>query len=100
VMGLVIGALVWYHGRAHRWWGVAIFGVALGGALGNLVDRLLREPGFARGHVVDMIAYGDWFVGNVADIAVVLAAAVAVALGWRSMPVVTPAVRREPVDGG
>ena len=29
----------------------------LGGALGNLTDRLLREPGFARGHVVDFIEF-------------------------------------------
>lgn len=54
-------------------WAVAL-GLLLGGALGNLVDRLLRPPGFARGHVVDFIAYGDWFVGNVADIAIVVAA--------------------------
>lgn len=54
-------------------WAVAL-GLLLGGALGNLVDRFLREPGFARGHVVDFIAYGDLFVGNVADIAIVAAA--------------------------
>ncbi|MGV8965463.1 MAG: signal peptidase II [Cellulomonas sp.] len=54
-------------------WAVAL-GLLLGGALGNLTDRFLREPGFARGHVVDFIAYGDIFVGNVADIAIVTAA--------------------------
>jgi signal peptidase II len=56
-----------------------ILGLLLGGALGNLTDRLLREPGFGRGHVVDFIDYGGLFIGNVADIAIVLAAA-AVAL--------------------
>ncbi|WP_413450518.1 signal peptidase II [Georgenia phoenicis] len=56
-----------------RGWAVAL-GMLLGGALGNLYDRLLREPGFARGHVVDFISYNGWFVGNVADIAIVLAA--------------------------
>jgi signal peptidase II len=56
-----------------RAWAVAL-GLLLGGALGNLVDRFFREPGFARGHVVDFIAYGNWFVGNVADIAIVGAA--------------------------
>lgn len=56
-----------------RVWTVA-FGLLLGGALGNLVDRFLRPPGPARGHVVDFIAYGNWFVGNVADIAIVTAA--------------------------
>ncbi|WP_152192051.1 signal peptidase II [Georgenia satyanarayanai] len=54
-------------------WALAL-GMLLGGALGNLYDRLLREPGFARGHVVDFINYNGWFVGNVADIAIVLAA--------------------------
>jgi signal peptidase II len=49
-------------------------GLLLGGAVGNLIDRLVRDPGVARGHVVDFIAYGDWFVGNVADIAIVAAA--------------------------
>jgi len=46
----------------------------LGGALGNLTDRLTRDPGFGRGHVVDFIDYNGWFVGNVADIAIVSAA--------------------------
>lgn len=55
-------------------WAVAL-GLLLGGALGNLYDRLLREPGFGRGHVVDFINYNGWFVGNVADIAIVLGAA-------------------------
>ncbi|MBD5788084.1 signal peptidase II [Cellulosimicrobium terreum] len=56
-----------------RAWAVAL-GLLLGGAVGNLVDRLLRDPGFARGHVVDFIDYAGFFVGNVADIAVVGAA--------------------------
>ena len=60
-------------------WAVAL-GLLLGGALGNLVDRLVREPGFARGHVVDFIAYAHVFVGNVADIAIVAAAILIVIL--------------------
>ena len=60
-------------------WAVAL-GLLLGGALGNLVDRLVREPGFARGEVVDFIAYANWFVGNVADIAIVAAAVLVVIL--------------------
>ena len=41
--------------------------LVLGGALGNLGDRLARSPGFLRGHVVDFIAVGWWPVFNVAD---------------------------------
>ncbi len=61
-------------------WALAL-GLLLSGALGNLTDRLLREPGFARGHVIDFIAYRDWFVGNVADIWIVGAAAAIALLG-------------------
>ncbi len=60
-------------------WAVT-FGLLLGGALGNLGDRLFREPGPLRGHVVDFIAYGDWFIGNVADIAIVVAAGLVILL--------------------
>jgi signal peptidase II len=49
-------------------------GLLLGGAVGNLVDRFARPPAPGRGHVVDFIAYGNVFVGNVADIAIVAAA--------------------------
>lgn len=65
-----------------RTWAVAL-GLLLGGAVGNLVDRLFRQPGFAHGEVVDFIAYADWFVGNVADIAIVVAAGLMILLGLR-----------------
>ena len=69
---------------ASRSWAVAL-GLVLGGAVGNLIDRLLREPGVLRGHVIDFIDYGGYFVGNVADIAIVLAAVGIIVLslgGW------------------
>jgi signal peptidase II len=49
-------------------------GLLLGGALGNLTDRIIREPGLGRGHVIDFLNYNGWFIGNVADIAIVSAA--------------------------
>jgi signal peptidase II len=39
----------------------------LGGALGNLCDRLFRSPGFLRGEVVDFVSVGWWPIFNVAD---------------------------------
>lgn len=69
-----------------RTWAVAL-GLLLGGAVGNLIDRLVREPGFAVGHVVDFIAYGDLFVGNVADIAIVAAAGLIILLSLRGVAV-------------
>lgn len=56
-----------------RGWAIAL-GALLGGNLGNLGDRLFRDPGFPSGHVVDFLNYNGWFVGNVADIAIVGAA--------------------------
>jgi signal peptidase II len=51
-------------------------GMVLGGALGNLVDRLLRAPGPLRGHVVDFLSLlapdgSVWPVFNLADSAIV-----------------------------
>ncbi|BDZ43829.1 lipoprotein signal peptidase [Paraoerskovia sediminicola] len=66
-------------------WAVAL-GLLLGGAVGNLIDRLTNDPGFGRGEVVDFIDYGV-FVGNVADIAIVLAAGVIVVLAFRGVGV-------------
>ena len=68
-----IGIIV-YARRAQTSLAVWLFGIGLGGALSNLIDRLFRAPGFGQGHVVDMINYNGWFVGNVADIAIVGAA--------------------------
>nr|WP_239078653.1 signal peptidase II [Cellulomonas marina] len=87
VLTLVAVVVVLVVARAARRigsgaWAVAL-GLLLGGALGNLGDRLFRPPGFARGHVVDFLAYGDFFVGNVADIAIVAAAVLVVLLAVR-----------------
>lgn len=52
------------------------------GAIGNLIDRLFRAPGFGIGHVVDFIRYGDWFIGNVADIVLVVGVIVLIILQY------------------
>jgi signal peptidase II len=53
-----------------RGWVIAL-GLLMGGAIGNLIDRLFRPPGVGEGHVVDFIDYAGLFVGNVADLAIV-----------------------------
>ena len=55
-----------------------------GGALGNLLDRIFREPGFLRGHVVDFIQLPYWAIFNVADMAVVCSAVLIVILTLRA----------------
>jgi signal peptidase II len=52
-------------------WAV-LFGMLLGGNLGNLTDRLTRPPGFGVGHVVDFIqVYAFPAIFNLADVAIV-----------------------------
>ena len=70
----VVGAvIIWKAFGVHsRLWAV-VLGCLLGGVLGNLGDRFFRDPGFARGEVVDMISM-PWMmpaIFNVADIFIV-----------------------------
>ena len=88
VLAVVVLVVVVRSSRrlGSRGWAVA-FGMLLGGALGNLTDRLTREPGFGRGHVVDFIDYNRWFIGNVADIAIVAAACLVALLALQGIRV-------------
>ena len=65
--------IIWFARRiCSLAWGI-VFGLLLGGVLGNLTDRLLREPGFGLGHVVDFLST-PWLlpaIYNVADMSIV-----------------------------
>lgn len=50
-------------------------GLILGGAVGNLTDRIVRGPRFS-GHVVDFVDFQVWPVFNLADVAIVIGAVV------------------------
>jgi signal peptidase II len=70
-------------------WAVAL-GLVLGGALGNLADRLFRAPGVGRGHVVDWISLFSndghvWPIFNLADSAIVCGAVLAAVLALRGV---------------
>lgn len=65
-------------------WAVAL-GLLLGGALGNVTDRLLRDPGPLRGHVVDFLRIPHWPIFNVADASICVAAVLFVALSVRGV---------------
>jgi signal peptidase II len=65
-------------------WAVAL-ALVLGGALGNLADRLFRDPGPLRGHVVDFIALPHYPVFNVADMAIVSGGILMVLLSLRGV---------------
>jgi signal peptidase II len=82
---LVVAVVVRVSRRlGSRVWAAAL-GLLLGGALGNLVDRLTRPPGFARGHVVDFLELPNWPVFNVADSSISTAAVLIVVLGVRGI---------------
>lgn len=59
-----------------------VLGLLLGGASGNLADRLFRTPGPLRGAVVDWIDFRVWPVFNVADSAIVVGGILAVLLSF------------------
>lgn len=67
------------------WWAVAM-GLMLGGALGNLIDRLFREPAPLQGHVVDFLRLPNWPVFNIADSCLVVSAVMIVALSVFNVP--------------
>ncbi|MDQ1122499.1 signal peptidase II [Microbacterium trichothecenolyticum] len=73
-LAVVAGVIVFLAVRRvrSRLWAI-VLGLLLGGVLGNLTDRLLREPGFPVGHVVDFIST-PWMmpaIYNVADVFIV-----------------------------
>ncbi len=85
VVAVVVAVVIVRMSRRVRslTWAFAL-GLLLGGAMGNLVDRVIREPGFGRGHVVDFIHYLrfpfiDFPVFNLADSCIVTAA---ILIGW------------------
>jgi signal peptidase II len=81
---VVIAVLRLAAGIRDRWWAFGL-GLLLGGALGNLSDRILREPSPLRGHVVDFLHLTHWPVFNVADIALTFAAVTIILRTWRGV---------------
>lgn len=62
---------------------VVALSLVLGGAIGNLLDRVFRAPGFLRGEVVDFIRVGAFPSFNVADSAITIGAVLLLVWGWR-----------------
>lgn len=88
ISSLAVISLLVFSGRAKtlRW--VILAGFVLGGAAGNLADRLFRDPGFANGHVVDFIQVPFNFATfNVADSFLVVGICIAAFLTFRGEPI-------------
>lgn len=62
---------------------IVALSLVLAGALGNLIDRLVRSPGFLRGHVVDFVKVSVWPVFNVADAALTVGVILLLWWSWR-----------------
>ncbi|MEY4082022.1 MAG: hypothetical protein RLZZ389_289 [Actinomycetota bacterium] len=86
---LVMIAILHYSVKiTSRGWAV-VLGLVLGGILGNVVDRIFREPGVLRGHVIDWLQLPNWPVFNIADMAIVFAALISMVLTARNIPPIT-----------
>ena len=85
--------------RSARW--ALALGLILGGALGNLLDRLFRAPGPLRGAVVDFIDLPRWPSFNVADSAIVVGGVLAVLLSFLGVePTAARVEETATTDGG
>ena len=90
LFGFLVMAVIFYYSTriTSKGWSV-VLGLAMGGILGNLVDRIFRKPGVFRGHVIDWLQIPNWPVFNIADTAIVVAAAISMILSLRNIPPVT-----------
>ena len=74
---VVVVVILWQIRRLRSLSWSLFLGLLLGGVLGNLTDRLTREPGFPEGHVIDFISTPWMWLGfneaiyNIADIGIV-----------------------------
>ena len=86
VIAVIAAGVVLRFGRrlGDRTWAVAL-GLLLAGVCGNLTDRVFREPGFLRGHVVDFLELPHWPVFNVADMLIDAAVLLIVVQTWRGI---------------
>ncbi len=75
-------------------------GMIIGGAVGNLLDRLFRSPGWFRGGVIDFIDVQWWPIFNVADIAVTLGGALLILSTILPVPAAEPPAAGVTDDGG
>jgi signal peptidase II len=80
-IAIVIGVIVFAVKAVRSAWYTVALGLIMGGALGNIHDRLLRDPSPFHGAVVDFLELPNWPVFNIADMGVVGGAILIVALG-------------------
>ena len=88
-MGVSLVILRMSRRLRNVWWAVALGGI-LGGALGNLIDRMTQDPAPLRGFVIDFIEWPGFPVWNLADAAIVGSVALVLLLSLRDVPYDAP----------
>jgi signal peptidase II len=83
-LGVVVYILRTARNLRSIGWAITL-GLLLGGATGNLLDRIFRAPGLFQGHVVDWIELPHWPVFNLADSSIVCAGVLVVLLALRGI---------------
>jgi signal peptidase II len=79
---IVVGVILVASRRLTSAPSAVALGLVLGGALGNVTDRLIRGSGFS-GEVVDFLDFHVWPVFNLADSAIVIGAILLLVIGLR-----------------
>lgn len=98
ILAALVAVVILWQIRRLRSISWAIFlGLLLGGVLGNLTDRLTRDPGFPVGHVIDFIST-PWMIPaiyNIADMGIVIGMVLFVLITLFGMPIDgSPRVRK------
>lgn len=82
---VAVGVVLWLSRRlGSTAWAVAL-GLLLAGVGGNLTDRMLREPGPFRGHVIDFLMLPNWPIFNIADMCINAAAGLILIQAFRGI---------------
>lgn len=90
LFSLIALAVIFYYSPriTSKGWAV-VLGLVMGGIIGNLIDRIFREPGLLRGHVIDWMQLPHWPIFNIADSAIVIAALISMVLSARNISPIT-----------
>lgn len=90
---VVVVVILWQIRRLRSLPWAIFLGLLLGGVLGNLTDRLTRDPGFPEGHVIDFISTPWMWLGfneaiyNIADMAIVVGMVLFVVITLLNLPI-------------
>ena len=82
---VAVVVVLWLSRRLGSAGWATAFGFLLAGVAGNLTDRIFRDPGPLRGHVIDFLMLPNWPVFNFADVAINIAAGLILVQAFRGI---------------